>query len=102
MSRRTSVYVVAIVSACLAAGWWVYTQDPSISRDLVRASFTFATLCALSEVLSYEKPGRRERGSIAFLPLLATVVVAPHWLSVVAVGLASVLVQVLQRRVWVK
>jgi len=102
MSRRTKSYVALIVVLGLAAGLLVYRLSPMTSGPLLRAALCFATLSALCELLAYDKPGRRETGSIAFLPLLAAIVVAPSWLSVVALALANGVVQVVQRRVFLK
>jgi putative nucleotidyltransferase with HDIG domain len=102
MSKRIEAYVAIIVAASISAGWWVYSVAPTMTQPLVRASVCFAVLFALCELLAYQKVGRRETGSLAFLPLLAAVVVAPSWLSVVAFVIANGVVQVIQRRIWLK
>jgi putative nucleotidyltransferase with HDIG domain len=102
MSKRIEAYVAIIVALSIAAGWWVYSVAPMMTPALVRASVWFAVLFALCELLAYQKAGRRETGSLAFLPLLAAVVVAPSWLSVLAFVIANGVVQVIQRRIWLK
>jgi putative nucleotidyltransferase with HDIG domain len=102
MSRRIEAYVAMVVACSIAAGWWVYSVAPMMTPELVRASVCFAVLFALCELLAYQKAGRRETGSLAFLPLLAAVVVAPSWLSVVAFVSANGIVQIIQRRIWLK
>jgi putative nucleotidyltransferase with HDIG domain len=102
MSKRIEAYVAIIVALSIAAGWWVYSVAPMTTPALVRASVCFAVLFALCELLAYQKVGRRETGSLAFLPLLAAVVVAPSWLSVIAFVIANGVVQVIQRRIWLK
>jgi putative nucleotidyltransferase with HDIG domain len=102
MSKRTEAYVAVILAAGLVAGIFVYLIAPGTTPALIRASLCFATLSMLSELLAYEKAGRRETGSIAFLPLLAAVIVAPSWLSVVASALANAVVQIVRRRVLLK
>ncbi len=102
MSRRTSLYVAAIVALAFGASAFVYLGNPLITETMLRAALCFAVLSTLCELLAYDKAGRRERGSIAFLPLLAGVVVAPSWVSVVAFAVSNAAVQVIQRRVWLK
>jgi putative nucleotidyltransferase with HDIG domain len=102
MNRGTKSYVFLVVVLGAAAVLLVYGLAPIATPALVRAALCFATLSALCELLAYEKPGRQETGSIAFLPLLAAVVVAPSWVSVIALGLANAVVQVVQRRVLFK
>jgi putative nucleotidyltransferase with HDIG domain len=102
MSRRTQAYVAIVVLLGLGASFLVYSVQPTTTEASLRAALCFATLCALCELLAYQKPGRRETGSIAFLPLLAAVVVAPNWFSVAALAAANAVVQVVQRRVWLK
>ena len=102
MSRRTQAYVAIIVALSISAGWLVYSVAPIATPSLIRASVCFGVLCALCELLAYEKAGRTETGSIAFLPLLAAVLVAPSWLSVVALAGANGVVQIIQRRILFK
>lgn len=102
MSGRTRAYVALVVALGLTASGLVVLLTPITNPQLFRAALCFGTLCVLCELLAYEKPGRSETGSIAFLPLLAAVIVAPSWLSVASLSLANAVVQVVQRRDWVK
>src|SRR6266550_6617246 len=102
MSKRTQAYVAAIIALGILSTRLAYVLDPTVTPALVRAALCFGMLCALCELLAYQKPGRRETGSIAFLPLLAAVVIAPSWVSVIALAFANAVVQVVQRRVLLK
>src|SRR6266550_125534 len=102
MSKRTQAYVAAIIALGLLSARLAFVLDPIVTPTIIRAALCFGMLCTVSELLAYQKPGRRETGSIAFLPLLAAVVIAPSWVSVVALALANAVVQVVQRRAWLK
>jgi hypothetical protein len=102
MSFRIRVYVGSLVVLALAAFAWVYWLSPTLTPDALRGSITFAALATISGLAAYKKGARRETGSIAFLPMLASVIVVPSWLTVVALGLATVLVETAARRVLFK
>jgi hypothetical protein len=59
-------------------------------------------LCAVSGFLAYKKAALRQSGTIAFLPMLASVVVAPNWVTILCLGLATCFVEVASRRVIIK
>jgi len=81
---------------------WVYRLDPAVTEPLLRAAAVLATLSALCEMLAYKRTARSESGSIAFLPILASVIVAPHWVTIAAVTVATFLVQIANRRAVIK
>jgi hypothetical protein len=76
----------------------VYYVSPPSNSALLRAAICFATLAALCELLAYKKAGKSESGSIAFLPMLASVVVAPHWLTVASLAAAGLVVELNRNR----
>lgn len=77
----------------------VYRLEPVASLAYVKAAIVFALLSAVCEMLAYKKAARSESGSIAFLPTLAAVIVAPSWVTIVAVALATIVVQLANKRV---
>ncbi|MDP9178872.1 MAG: HD-GYP domain-containing protein [Gemmatimonadota bacterium] len=88
--------------AALIAGGLLYWMDPLVTASAVQAAIVFAVLSAVCEMLAYKKAGRSESGSIAFLPILASVILAPNWVTVGTVTIATLLVQVANRRVFIK
>jgi hypothetical protein len=102
MTKRIRVYVGTLVILAVATLGWVYDLSPSVDPAMLRAALWFAGLAAVSGLLAYKKAARRETGSIAFLPMLASVIVAPVWVTIVALGVATVVVEVAARRVLIK
>ena len=56
----------------------------------------------MSGLAAYKKGARRETGSIAFLPMLASVIVVPSWMTVACLGAATIIVEAAARRVLLK
>jgi hypothetical protein len=102
MSNRIRLYVGTLVVLAILTFGWVYTLSPAMDVAALRAATWFGALSALSGLLAYKKAARRESGSIAFLPMLASVIVAPSWPTIAAVGLATVAVEIAARRVLIK
>src|SRR5688500_20096871 len=102
MANRIRIYVGSLVVLAGTTGALVYLMDPSWSVGLIKAAACFAVLSAVCGMLEYQKVARSEAGSIAFLPILASVLVAPNWITVCAVGLATAFVEVASRRALIK
>ena len=102
MSNPVRIYVGSLTSLALMVTALVYLLDPAIDPTFVKAAIVFASLSAICELLAYKKAARSESGSIAFLPILASVIVAPSWVTIVAVAIATTLIQVANRRVFIK
>src|SRR5688572_23350080 len=102
MANRIRIYVGSLVVLASAAGALVYVSAPGVSWAWTKAAICFAVLSAVCGMLEYQKVARSEAGSIAFLPILASVLVAPNWITVCAVGLATAFVEVASRRALIK
>ena len=102
MRNRIRVYVSGLTLIALISSALVYRMDTGVTLVVFRAAAVFALLSAICEMLAYKKAGGSESGSIAFLPILASVIVAPNWITVAAVTVATVAVQILKRRVFIK
>lgn len=102
MSSRIRVFVSCLVVLAIVTFGWVYSLNPAVDTTSLRAALWFGALSALSGLLAYKKAARRETGSIAFLPMLASVIVAPSWLTVLAVGVATVVVEIASKRAPIK
>lgn len=90
-------YVVLVTLAAIASGLVLYLRDPAFSAPFVRAALTFGLINTLAQALSY-RTGHESDGSLSFIPILASAAIAPHWMSVVCVGGASLAAQVLARK----
>jgi hypothetical protein len=104
MTTRVHIYVGSLVLLGAAATGWVYFLNPTVSMPLASAAMLFAALGGVCEMLAYKKAARSESGSIAFFPMLASVAVAPHWVTVLMLTVSAAVVEVAhpQRRVLIK
>ncbi len=102
MSNRVRWYVGALTAVAVLTAYEVYIHSPPATWTLVRAATWFAALAALCEILAYKKATKSESGSIAFLPILAAVVVAPHWIAVGLIAASACAIEIANRRVWIK
>src|SRR5688500_15153797 len=90
-------YVSLVFAAAVGAAVVVYYRQPAFSLEFARAAATFGLVNILAQILSY-RTGRESAGSLAFIPVLATAAIAPHWVSVLAVGAAGLSAQLLAKR----
>src|SRR5688572_13392370 len=97
MNSRVLLYVALITCCALGAGLWVFYLDPTTDQRLVAAALCFALLGVLGESLSYNLR-HQTTGSIALVPFLTVILLAPNWISVVGVAGAMTAVQILRRR----
>lgn len=102
MSNRIRIYVGTLVLLAAGTFVWVYKLSPDVDLTAVRAALWFAVLAAVSVVAAYKKGARKESGSVAFLPMLACVIVAPAWVTVASLGVAILIVEIAARRVFIK
>lgn len=94
-------YVGLICFLALIAVFGLYVYRPALSLAHVEAALWLSGLGVLAQMLMYALP-QGGGGTIAFIPFLALVLVAPHWTSAVAVALAHVLAEGLSRRPFIK
>jgi hypothetical protein len=102
MSNRIRAYVGILTVVAVGLLGWIYQLSPQLEVNAVKAALWFGLLATVSGLLAYKKGARRETGSVAFLPMLASVIVAPSWITVVCVGIAAAIVEVAARRMLIK
>ncbi|GAC1652016.1 MAG: HD-GYP domain-containing protein [Gemmatimonadaceae bacterium] len=83
--NKVVLYVIVCCALAVATVVAVVEVDPSWSMAYAQAAICFGSLALLGNYLAYELE-QGAVGSIAFLPFLALAVVAPHWISLLAVG----------------
>lgn len=98
MRKGVHGYVGSLVVLGAAAAYGVYRISPVGTMALFQAAVCFAFLTAFCELLSYKTAARGEAGSIAFLPMLASVVVAPHWFTIACLAATGVFVEANRNR----
>jgi hypothetical protein len=101
MRLRIEHYVACVCALALLALLTVYAYRPDTSYGHLNATLWLSGLGVLAHMLMFALPSGGG-GSIAFIPFLALVLVAPHWTSVVSVGLAYVIAEILSRRPVIK
>jgi HD-GYP domain-containing protein (c-di-GMP phosphodiesterase class II) len=101
MASGIKQYVTLVTLAAVASGAALYMRDPTLPVDFARAALTFGMISALAQVLRY-RTGSGGSGSLSFIPVLASAAIAPHWISVVSVALASLAAQLLARKTFVR
>jgi hypothetical protein len=102
MTNRIRIYVGIVVILAGIASTWVYVTSSPLAVDWIKAAACFAGLSAICGMLEYKKVARSEAGSIAFLPIIASIIVAPSWITVALVGLATAVVEIISKRAPIK
>lgn len=96
MRPITRAYALAIAVTAGAVAFGLYRSHPVVTSASVT---TVAILCALAigaELLQYALP-RGARGSIAFIPYLACVILAPHWVTPLAIVVVKLVTEAARR-----
>ena len=97
MRSRINQYVGLVTLAAIGSGIALFLRDPSFPADFARAAITFGLISTLAQALRY-RTGNEASGSLSFIPVLASAAIAPHWISVVAIAIASLAAQLLARK----
>jgi putative nucleotidyltransferase with HDIG domain len=96
MTRRVTPYVILICALAVASGVALYLTSPSVSSESVRALLLLSFLAVVAETLALVVPNSA-RGSLAFIPYLASAVIAPSWIALVAVATVKALADSVRR-----
>ena len=93
-ATRIVVATTAIVGALSLAA--LHAADPTVSSAEVNAAMAFAVFSVFGALMPYSL-AERVSASATFVTFLASVVLVPSWLSVVAAGGVIFLTQIVQR-----
>jgi HD-GYP domain-containing protein (c-di-GMP phosphodiesterase class II) len=85
MKQVTKVYVGLVLAAAIVATLGMYFVDPAYRTEEIEALAFFSVIAIVSEMLSFTL-AREVRGSVAFIPYFASVILVPNWTSVLAVA----------------
>jgi putative nucleotidyltransferase with HDIG domain len=94
-------YVTFVIVAAFAAGAALFLRDPSFSGFFLRAALTFGLINTLAQALRYQS-GTESTGSLSFIPILASAAIAPNWITVLCVAVASLVSQLVARKPLIK
>ena len=102
MISPISRYVASVAAASVLVTGGVFALAPDIDSGFRQAAVCFAALAILSHALEYQLTRKSASGSIAFLPFIATVAVAPSWTSIAILTSAAAIGEFLARRAPIK
>jgi putative nucleotidyltransferase with HDIG domain len=98
MRITTKSYVFATAAITPVAVSLLAYSRPSVTRAELTAIAFFSALAVIAEMLAFVL-SQKARGSIAFIPYLAAVLLAPSWTAVVAVMAVKLAMELVARRV---
>lgn len=101
MQRSVSVYVTWICLGAAASALTLVLVEPDYVRGAEMSVAFLVGLGLLSDRLMYSLP-HSARGSISFIPYLAAACIVPHWITVIAVGIAMLIHQISLRYAGIK
>lgn len=102
MNRRVQLLVALIAVSALVSGLGLQRLHPSVSLAEARAIATVLALAIAAHLMPYQRASGGVSGSIAFIPLLASIYLAPVWLTVLAVAVCVVSLEVVIHRPFLK
>jgi putative nucleotidyltransferase with HDIG domain len=96
MKRATKLYLGMILAAAILVVAAMYWISPTYDSREIKALAFLAVVAIASEMMSFSLV-REGRGSIAYIPYFASVVLVPSWLTVVCVALIKLLMELVSR-----
>jgi putative nucleotidyltransferase with HDIG domain len=96
MSKRTVIYILAVSLCAVLVNGALFLLAPEVRAVEFRAVLWMAAIGLFVQVMTFRLP-RSGTESIAFIPFLAAVLIAPSWVAVMA-AVASILLIALARR----
>ncbi|MDQ6888225.1 MAG: HD-GYP domain-containing protein [Gemmatimonadota bacterium] len=99
---RFQAFVVCVCSAAVIVTASLFTLAPAPERGQVLAALTLTILGLVALFLVHNLPQGTAGGTAAFVPFLASALIAPSWQAVVAVSCASGISEIVKRRTAIK
>ena len=99
----TRHFVFLIVTLAVLATIAVAIVAPGLDKDSLQVAGLFGLLGVLAHALAYQRPTKGAgSANISFIPFLSAVGIAPTLVVVVAVAMAVLVAELLQRREIIK
>src|SRR3954462_3745598 len=92
MNRKLLLYHTSVFGAAAACAIALYLRDPHVTSTELFAVLLLSVLATIAELLAFVLPNSA-RGSIAFIPYLASALVVPSWPTIVGVVVVKALVE---------
>lgn len=96
MDRKLWFYRLSLFGAALVGGAALYARSPNTTTDDLFAILLLSVLAIVAELLGFVLPNSA-RGSIAFIPYLASALVVPSWPTMLAVAVVKAVVETARR-----
>ncbi|MDE3153169.1 MAG: HD domain-containing protein [Gemmatimonadota bacterium] len=93
MRTRQLWFAIIVSVVAIAAGSLLAWGAPPISDPALHAVIVLSLLAMIAEMLAFLLP-HGAKGSIAFIPYLASALIAPHWASVAAIVTVASVIQI--------
>jgi len=101
MQQKILRYVTGVTIAAIVLFGAVYLIQPEIPTGYLLVAICFSVCALVAGSMSY-RSSSKTIGSIAFLPLLAGLVLAPHWVAVFGVTTSALMAELISRRAPIK
>lgn len=103
LSHMTKIerFILGVTLAAIGACFFVFEADPALSPSFTRIALVFGAISLMARLLGH-KTGKSTTGSLAFIPMLASATMAPHWITLAAVVGSALFEQLIARRDWQK
>lgn len=89
-------YVFAIAAIALLVSGVLFEMEPGIPAGYLRIVVVFGAIGLLARLLRHSIE-RETAGSLAFIPMLASATMAPHWLTVACIATVVLIDQLVAR-----
>ncbi|HXK39908.1 MAG TPA: HD-GYP domain-containing protein [Candidatus Paceibacterota bacterium] len=93
--------MLAVAAAAVLLARIIYQANPVVAEGWLGAALVMASLGVFADLLVYQLP-RSAVGSISFIPYLSAAILAPSWITLLAVCLAQFVGELLRRNPVVK
>jgi putative nucleotidyltransferase with HDIG domain len=97
MRFATKAYVFGIVCLTTSLAIGMAVVQPMTSSEQVAGLVFLAALAVLAEMLAFALASKQIKGSIAFIPYLAAVLIAPGWTAVASVVFVKLAMEAVRR-----
>ncbi len=101
MPTRIIAYVVSVVATAIVVAVALSVVAPPFDFALAAGALAFSMLGLVAQKLAHSA-NAQSRGSIAFLPFLAGMMLYPSWVTVVLVAAAMIVGELTQKKAWIK
>jgi putative nucleotidyltransferase with HDIG domain len=94
---RVRAYVATICGASLISAFALYRMTPGIPTSAIATLATLGFLALTAELLAFVLP-RGARGSVAFIPYMATVLLVPSFAALATIAAVKTLAEIAGKR----